>query len=274
MKIGRLEIKKKTFMRLLLCFTAAVVIGGIYQGIRLVQNLREFYAYQCLMTLPRHDINFELVQSAFVRKPEWLVQRDRYGWNVMHWNSVWCRQKVVNMMLKNGADVNIRTRRGLTPLHLATHLDYGEKSRKFIYFLIDNGADVNIQDDKGWTPLHEALVEGNKIGVEALVSKGADVNMKNNKGDSSLHVSIRCSSSDVIQLLLETEQIQINSRNNNGRTPLHFAALTGRKDVAEILLENGAKINIKDNSNLTPLQTASINGNNEMVTFLSNCGGV
>jgi len=274
MKVGKLAIQKPTFKRLLLLFGTFLVIFLVYVGILLLQNLRELYAYHRLMNLPRHQVNLELIDSAFTHKPHLLNEKDKFGWTAIHWNSVWCRKNVVKVMLKHGVDVNKRTRRGLTPLHLSMRLSYGDRSREFINYLIDNGAGLNNQDKYGWTPLHEAIVEGNKLGVAALVLRGADVNTKNNKGDGSLHVAVLTASIDVIEILVNHDKLNINSKNNNGWTPLHVAAFTGRQDVAEILLENGAEINAKDNSNLTPLQTASINGKERMVQLLSSNGGL
>ncbi|MHC5073327.1 MAG: ankyrin repeat domain-containing protein [Planctomycetota bacterium] len=274
MKIGSLEVKKITLKRLLLFLLAILIISGIYPGIRLFQNIREFYAYQCLMTLPRHQVNLDLINSTFSNRPEWITKKDEFGWTVVHWTTVWCRKQVIEVMLENGADINTRTSGGLTPLHLTMRLNYEEKSRELIEFLIDNGAGINIKDDFSWTPLHEAVVRGNKLGVQILVSKGADINMKNERGENALHTAVQCASSDIIKILADTEQVELNAKNNDGWTPLHFAAWSDRRDIAEILLESGAEINPKDNLNHTPLRTANRNGKTEMVELLSGYGGV
>jgi ankyrin repeat protein len=177
-------------------------------------------------------------------------------------------------MLENGADINARTSKGLTPLHLAMRISYEQQSSEFIEFLIVNGAKINIQDDYGWTPLHEAIVRGNQLGVETLVSKGADIGVRNFKGDNALHIAIQCTSYDIIELLVQTNKIQIDTKNNDGWSPLHFAAWTGRGDVVEMLLKNGAEVNIKNNFNHTPLRTANRNGKTEVVELLRGYGGV
>jgi ankyrin repeat protein len=274
MKIGKLEIRKHKLKLLLLFCAAAAIIVLTYLGLNLFHNIREYYTYKYLMTSPRGKINLEILDSAFSHRPEWITKKDQYGWSAMHWSSIWCRKQAVEVMLKHGADINIRTTRGLTPLHLAMRLFYKSKSKKFIEFLIANGAGLNIQDDYGWTPLIEAIVQGNKVGVEVLVSKGADINAKNNKGDNALHIAVQCSSCDIIKILLLNQEAQVNAKNKAGWTPLHFAAHTGRRDVAEILLRNGAEINAKNKFNQTPLRTAYGNGKSKTVELLRSYGGV
>ena len=44
--------------------------------------------------------------------------------------------------------------------------------------LIANGADVNVKNDFGPTPLHWAADEGHKEIVELLIANGANVNAK------------------------------------------------------------------------------------------------
>ncbi|MHC4132803.1 MAG: ankyrin repeat domain-containing protein [Planctomycetota bacterium] len=274
MKIGRFEIKKSILKRFLLCFLVILILSLIYPSVKLFQHIREFYTFQCLMTLPRCKINLDVVDSAFSHRPGWMQQKDEFGWTVLHWSAIWCRQEVIAVMLENGADINARTTKGLAPLHLAMRILYKQKSRKFIEFLIENGADINIQDDYGWTPLHEAIVRGNQLGVETLISKGADTKAQNFKGDNALHIAIQCASRDIIELLLQTQEVQIDAKNNEGWSPLHFAAWTGRGDVVEILIKNGAEVNIKNNFNHTPLRTANRNGKTEIVELLRGYGGV
>lgn len=47
-----------------------------------------------------------------------------------------------------------------------------------VQVLLDNGADVNISDNKGKTALMTAAKKGNKTILKALIDAGADVNAK------------------------------------------------------------------------------------------------
>ncbi len=75
----------------------------------------------------------------------------------------------MNMLIKNGADVNHRTVLKDTPLHFAA-----SKGVEKIRMLIEHGADVNAQDDSQRTPLHSAAFAGKKEAVRVLLDAGAD----------------------------------------------------------------------------------------------------
>ena len=53
--------------------------------------------------------------------------------------------------------------------------------------LLRNGADVNAKVANGWTSLHMASRKGNNAMVELLLTKGADVNAKRTDGGTPLH---------------------------------------------------------------------------------------
>ena len=55
--------------------------------------------------------------------------------------------------IADGADVNVKGERGLTPLHFAVVAALDSGDNKVIELLIANGADVNAKDDSGLTPL-------------------------------------------------------------------------------------------------------------------------
>lgn len=44
--------------------------------------------------------------------------------------------------------------------------------------LLRHGANPNLKDDAGLTPLHWAVVRGNRVSIRRLIEKGADLNAK------------------------------------------------------------------------------------------------
>lgn len=87
----------------------------------------------------------------------------------------------VRFLLQRGADPNIRNKRGVTPLQLATSLGFIEGVEE----LIKGGANVQISDQTGETPLIAAVLARNVPLVRLLLDKGADPDRNDNSGRSA-----------------------------------------------------------------------------------------
>ncbi|XP_058793647.1 putative ankyrin repeat protein RF_0381 [Phymastichus coffea] len=81
------------------------------------------------------------------------------------------RQAVVDVLLKNGADLQARDNSGKTALHLATR-----HRSNVIEILLKAGADIDATDKDEHVPLHEAIKNKNGEGLALLLSYGADIN--------------------------------------------------------------------------------------------------
>lgn len=82
--------------------------------------------------------------------------------------------KMMQLLVSHGADVNARAASGATPLFWAVMRDQKDD----VKFLLDHGANPNTPDAYGDTILDCALHLGFQSLVEPLVDKGADVNAK------------------------------------------------------------------------------------------------
>jgi cytohesin len=93
--------------------------------------------------------------------------------------------EAVKECLAAGADVNVKDKRGFTPLHWASISGHKEA----VELLIDNGADVNAMRGGGGTPLSYAASWGHEEIVELLIANGADVNVKDAFSETPLDVA-------------------------------------------------------------------------------------
>ena len=87
----------------------------------------------------------------------------------------------VRFLLQRGADPNIRNKRGISPLQLATSLGFIEGAEE----LIKGGASVNVSDQTGETPLIAAVHARNVPMVRMLLAKGSNPDHNDNSGRSA-----------------------------------------------------------------------------------------
>jgi len=90
----------------------------------------------------------------------------------------------INECLDNGIDINAMCNKYLwqTGLHLACKF----KHFHTVNLLIKRGANLNIKDSSGWTPTHYAIYYDESDILSLLARNGALLNEKDYKGDSPL----------------------------------------------------------------------------------------
>lgn len=113
-------------------------------------------------------------------------------------------EKVVELLLKSGADPNILDDEDFAPLHKASSfgirnwcIDLSIKIYENIEFftghleitkiLLSYGANVNITGNSGVSPLYSAASESDEEIMKLLISSGADVNAQTLGGWTALH---------------------------------------------------------------------------------------
>lgn len=105
---------------------------------------------------------------------------------------------LMRLLLANGADPNVRTKNGSTPLLVASGLAHQDNESRIpqsafveaTKMLLDLGADVKANTtDGGFTPIHAAAWQGFEDVIKLLVEHGADVNVKNSRGETPLDIT-------------------------------------------------------------------------------------
>jgi len=146
-------------------------------------------------------------------------------------------KEIVELLIAEGADVNLKDQFDSTPLHEAVtggHKDIAE-------LLIANGADVNAKNDNDGTPLRDAAEGGHKEIAELLIAEGADVNAKGGiAGGTPLHGAVTFSHKEIVELLI-AKGADVNVKDGDGDTPLDFAVKYKRTEIADLLRKHGGK---------------------------------
>src|SRR5262245_49758752 len=129
----------------------------------------------------------------------------------------------------------IRERRigGRTPLHQAA---FGGGQR-VVALLIDNGADVNATTDYDWVPLHYAAAPATAAVAELLLRSGATPDTPNGEGCTPLHFAGDFGKVAMVELLL-AHGADANARDQKGRTPLDYTEPDS--EIARLLRATGA----------------------------------
>ncbi|XP_068670409.1 ankyrin-1-like isoform X1 [Montipora foliosa] len=184
-------------------------------------------------------------------------------------------EKVIELVLKDGMDVNVAAKNNITPLLLASTMS----SSVLIKTLIDLGADVNAQTTpREEVSLHFAASNNNYMVAGLLLEHGADSNIQDYEGNAPLLSSVREGFFNISQLIVYGEfytklrsearealphvavkrdnKTDPNIQDYCGETPLHKAVTRDNVPLVKLLLENKADANIEDHWGETPLHKA------------------
>ncbi|XP_076287517.1 transient receptor potential cation channel subfamily A member 1 [Lasioglossum baleicum] len=213
------------------------------------------------------------------------------------------RMKLLDLLYKNGADINATDSIGRCALFYAA--DRGDS--EMVDWLLKRGAYTEHKvrvgrsyrnDNKLYLPecpigsnlpfpeciertaLHQAVRNNHSEVVELLVKVGANVNAKDlhectplllaGSNQEALEDSNEMAKFvDVVKILVAANASATVIRSNTGTTMLHLAAELGNVEVAKILMDAGASIMVpcKADGN-TPLHTAAMAGNHDVLLLL------
>jgi ankyrin repeat protein len=141
--------------------------------------------------------------------------------------------ELAQILIENGADVNVRNRNQASPLQLATGR-YGYF--KIVGLLVAKGADINAQDSFGNTALFTTISSKTASTFSTskfLIQRGAKVNIANTSGQTPLMIAANLPDEE----LSNEEQRQTTQKL--------------RTDLIQLLMDNDADVNAKDKDGKT-----------------------
>ena len=206
----------------------------------------------------------DVIDKLVREHPEHVVARGGPLGTPLHAASRMNRLKVVQSLLRHGADVNASGMWGRTPLLFASTQGHLEVVR----WLLEHGADVNAKDEfDGWTSLHLVADGGSFEIVRMLLIHNADTNSQNESGRTPLHIASSNGLVRIAQLLLN-HGANPNARDMDQQTSLHVASSSGNLDIVCLLLEYGAEVDVEDKSGKTANQIALDKGHDDVAQVL------
>ena len=138
--------------------------------------------------------------------------------------------------------------RDLTSGETALHIVTKRRDDLWIRFLTQRGANPDVRDKRGVTPIQIATTMGFVEGVETLIKAGANVEVADSAGETPLIVAVHRRDIPMIRLLL-ANKANPDRADNSGRTARDYAelmnantaVLTEFERADEEREENGAK---------------------------------
>lgn len=104
--------------------------------------------------------------------------KNMHGSTALHQAASQSAAKVVEVLLTHKADVNAADKDNVTPLHVAIRYGKNDKRNAVVKILLKSGANVNIRSTRdGTTPLFNAISRGDIDITKLLIARGADLNI-------------------------------------------------------------------------------------------------
>jgi ankyrin repeat protein len=147
--------------------------------------------------------------------------------------------KRVKRLLRKGLfykpDINAVDTDKNTALHYAAR----KGKKEIVELLINQGAQINLQNKDGYTALILASYLGFEEIVELLVGVGAEVELKSYQERTALFCAARKGYKEIVELLIK-EGADVNTKDRRDLPVIVAAASFLHFEIVEILIKNGA----------------------------------
>ncbi|MBM4222919.1 MAG: ankyrin repeat domain-containing protein [Gammaproteobacteria bacterium] len=143
-----------------------------------------------------------------------------------------------------------------------------EGSIKVVQALLKQGANPNLAQTNHTSPLYIAAQNGHIEVVQALLKQDANSNLARTDGATSLFIAAQNGHVEIVKALLKQGVDHPNIARPDGATPLFIAAQNGHIEVVRALLKQGANPNLARIDGATPLFIAVQNNKEEIVEYL------
>ena len=169
----------------------------------------------------------------------------------------------LDILLRAGADPNIRSNSGISALIVASRIP----DPRCVKLLLQVGADLTNVNDIGRNALHQAAYahDGKEI-IEALVAAGIDLDKADIHGTTSLSMAAHKSHAVSAETLLYLGA-NINCTDREGDTPLHESLFSNADDVTCLLIQRGAEFTTNIYRQ-TELHYAALSGGRRTLSIL------
>lgn len=215
----------------------------------------------------RASAQWELIEKALTERidtSDYLpyIYRDALEYNLIIASSRGYASEI-DRLLNKGADVNVQTSEGATPLVFAVASGKPEA----VDAVLAHNPEIDKITASNETPLLLAVKNDFLLIAEKLIRAGSEIEFKDQYGATALHYASLFGFTDLADMLLYYDA-NINNETNDGSSPLLASVWAGNVLVSDLLLQNGALMEKKDNEGFTPFLLASYFGDTVMMDLL------
>ncbi|KAL2808755.1 ankyrin repeat-containing domain protein [Aspergillus granulosus] len=197
-----------------------------------------------------------IAESLLNANPKLATTKDDDDRLPIHWAVAYNRLPIVEILVSTkNFDPDVEDGSGWTPLMIASSLKKAEGD-PIIELLLRKGADVNVKSVTGQNALHYATSKANLSTVRTLLANKCSARVKDKRGQLALHRAAAIGSTPIIQLLLKEGRSPVNATDADGLTALHHAVSEGHGDAAVTLLKAGAEADKRDAEGRLALELA------------------
>lgn len=167
---------------------------------------------------------------------------------------------ITNWALANNS-FNLLDEDGSTPLIISCV----ESDERLVSLLLRNGADPNFPNSAGWTALAFAALKGNVEAANTLLRYHADILFEISPGITAYSIAQKENQTKVIELFESTiKSIHDNTANREFRE----AVLHGDETSVDKYIAEGADVNERDENGWPALMVAANVGNPKLISKL------
>ncbi len=203
---------------------------------RILLFIYVLFLFSCNISKDPYDELYDAIRKGDSKKVSSIVKS---GINLNPLNKNWTplmiavlrkNIDIIEIFLKNGADINFRNNKGQTPLHIASRWGHPE----VVDYLIKNGTLIESRDWLSWTPIMWASLRGKTEVVEVLIRNGANVNVRDIDGNTPLILASWHGHKNTIKLLLSYNADK-KAKNIEGLSACDILKKKGFIDVLSII---------------------------------------